>query len=41
MECPALLDVMRLPGTLKPHRYDRGVDLPTAMVAMLTNMIQA
>lgn len=40
MECAAILDVMRLQGTLKPQRYDRGVDLLTSVVAMLTKMIQ-
>ena len=40
MECAAILDVMRLHGTLKPQRYDRGVDLLTSIVAMLTKMIQ-
>lgn len=39
MEC-AILDVMRLHGTLELHRYDRGVDLLTSIVAMLTKMIQ-
>jgi four helix bundle protein len=40
MECAAILDVMRLQGTVKQHRYDRGVDLLTSVVAMLTKMIQ-
>ena len=40
MECAAILDVMRLKGTLNPHRYDRGIDQLTSVVAMLTKMIQ-
>jgi four helix bundle protein len=39
MECAAILDVMKLRGTLKLHRYDRGIDLLTSVVAMLTKMI--
>ncbi|MCX5748487.1 MAG: four helix bundle protein [Proteobacteria bacterium] len=39
MECAAILDVMKIRGTLKPHRYDRGIDLLTSVVAMLTKMI--
>ena len=40
MECAAVLDTMRLQGTLKPERYDRGIDLLTSIVAMLTKLIQ-
>lgn len=40
MECAAILDVMRLQGTVAPHRHDRGVDLLASVVAMLTKMIQ-
>ena len=39
MECAAVLDVMKTQGTIKPHQYDRGVDLLTSIVAMLTKMI--
>ncbi|MCX5744995.1 MAG: four helix bundle protein [Proteobacteria bacterium] len=39
MECAAILDVMKIRRTLKPHRYDRGIDLLTSVVAMLTKMI--
>ena len=39
MECAAILDVMKIRGTLKSHRYDRGIDLLTSVVAMLTKMI--
>jgi four helix bundle protein len=39
MECAAILDVMRLQQTIKPQRYERGVDLLTSVVAMLTKMI--
>ena len=39
MECAAILDVMRLQQTIKPQRYQRGVDLLTSVVAMLTKMI--
>lgn len=39
MECAAVLDVMRVQGTIKPERYDRGLDLLTSIVAMLTKMV--
>lgn len=39
MECAAVLDVMKAQGTIKPHHYDRGIDLLTSVVAMLTKMI--
>lgn len=39
MECAAILDVRRLQQTIKPQRYERGVDLLTSVVAMLTKMI--
>jgi len=39
MECAAILDVMRLQQTIKPQRYERGVELLTSVVAMLTKMI--
>ena len=39
MECAAILDVMKIQQTIKPQRYDRGVDLLTSVVAMLTKMI--
>jgi len=32
-------DVMRIQQTIKPQRYERGVDLLTSVVAMLTKMI--
>lgn len=40
MECAAILDVMRLNGTLKGPLYQRGVDLLASIVAMLTKLIQ-
>jgi four helix bundle protein len=39
MECAAVLDVMKTQGTIKPHRYERGLDLLTSVVAMLPKMI--
>jgi hypothetical protein len=30
---------MKIQQTFKPPRYDRGVDLPTGVVAMLTKRI--
>ena len=39
MECAAVLDVMKTQSTIKSHRYDRGIDLLTSIVAMLTKMI--
>ena len=39
MECAAILDVMTIQQTIKPPRYERGVDLLTSVVAMLTKMI--
>ena len=39
MECAAVLDVMRIQQTIKPQRYERGVNLLTSVVAMLTKMI--
>jgi four helix bundle protein len=38
MECAAILDVMKIQQTIKPPRYDRGVDLLTSVVAMLTKL---
>jgi hypothetical protein len=32
MECATILDVMRLQGTVRQQRYDRGVDLLTSVV---------
>jgi len=39
MECAAVLDVMKAQGTIRPHLYERGVDLLSSIVAMLTKMI--
>jgi len=39
MECAAVLDVMKIQQTIKPQRYERGVDLLSSIVAMLTKMI--
>ena len=39
MECAAILDVMKKQGTIRPDRYERGVELLTSIVAMLTKMI--
>jgi four helix bundle protein len=39
MECAAVLDVMKAQGTIHLHRYERGMDLLTSIVAMLTKMI--
>jgi hypothetical protein len=39
MECAAILDVMKIQQTIKLQRYERGVDLLTSVVAMLTKMI--
>ena len=38
MECAASLDVMRLRRLVAPERYDRGIRLLEAVVAMLTKM---
>jgi four helix bundle protein len=38
MECAASLDVMRLRKLVVPDRYERGIRLLEAMVAMLTKM---
>ena len=38
-ECAAVLDVMKAQGTIHLHRYERGMDLLTSIVAMLTTMI--
>ncbi len=39
MECAAVLDVMKIQRTITPERYERGVELLTGVVAMLTKMI--
>ena len=39
MESAASLDVLRVRGALEPPRYERGVKLLEAIVAMLTKMI--
>ncbi len=39
MECAAVLDVHEDPSVIKPHRYERGLDLLSSIVAMLTKMI--
>jgi four helix bundle protein len=39
MECAAVLDVLKAQGTIKPHHDERGIDLLTSIVAMLTKMI--
>ena len=38
MEAAASLDIMRLRGLLAAERYDRGIKLLEAVVAMLTKM---
>lgn len=39
MECAASLDIMRLRGVLPDDRYDEGMRLLEAIVAMLTKMM--
>jgi len=39
MECAASLDVMRLRKLVAPQRYDHGIRLLEAVVAMLTKML--
>ncbi len=39
MECAASLDVLKVRGLIEPSRYDRGIELLEAVVAMLTKMI--
>ena len=39
MECAASLDVMRLRKLVPPERYERGIRLLEAVVAMLTKML--
>ena len=39
MECAASLDVMRLRRVVAPERYDHGLRLLEAVVAMLTKML--
>jgi len=39
MECAAVLDVMKAQGTLKPERYERGTQLLSSIVAMLTKLM--
>lgn len=39
MECAAILDVMKKQGTIRADRYERGIELLTSIVAMLTKMI--
>ncbi len=39
MECAGSLDVLRLRKLITPERYDRGLHLLEAVVAMLTKMI--
>lgn len=38
MECAGSLDVLRLRKLIAPERYDRGIQLLEAVVAMLTKM---
>jgi four helix bundle protein len=39
MQCAGSLDVLRLRKLITPERYDRGIQLLEAEVAMLTKMI--
>src|SRR3954465_1395031 len=39
MECAAVLDVMRIQRTIDEASYNRGIDILTSVVAMLTKMI--
>ena len=39
MECAASLDVMRLRKVVSPARYERGIQLLEAEVAMLSKMV--
>jgi hypothetical protein len=39
MECAASLDVMKLRRVVRAERYDHGIRLLEAVVAMLTKMI--
>lgn len=39
MECAASLDVLKVRRLIEPPRYDRGIELLVAVVAMLTKMI--
>jgi four helix bundle protein len=39
MECAASLDVMRLRKLVAPRRYDHGLRLLEAVIAMLTKML--
>ena len=39
MECAASLDVMKLRRAIVPERYDHGIRLLEAVVAMLTKML--
>jgi hypothetical protein len=41
MECAGSLDVLRLRKLITPERYDRGIQLLEAEVAMLTKMIRS
>jgi hypothetical protein len=40
MECAASLDVLKARHLIEPHRYDQGIALLEAVVAMLTRMIK-
>jgi four helix bundle protein len=40
MECAASLDVLKLRNLLAPQRYERGIALLEAVVAMLTRMVR-
>ena len=39
MECAAVLDVMKIQDTISQRRYDRGIELLTGIVAMLSKML--
>jgi len=39
MECAASLDVLKVRRLIEQSRYDRGIELLEAVVAMLTKMI--
>ena len=39
MECAASLDVLKVRRLIEPPRYERGIELLEAVVAMLTKMI--
>src|SRR6476619_3618850 len=39
MECAASLDVMKIREVVSPQRYDHGIRLLAAVIAMLTKMV--